>query len=360
VKLSRRMGLIGIVILWGGAVLAGAPRLQVEGRALWEVTFFGEDDYFYQPSDIAVDRELKRIYVIETGNHRVSVFDFEGRFLKTVGSQGQGPGEFIRPTGACVREDSSLVVADHGNHRIQIFDAVGKHIETISTGTLNVADLAAAEGEYYTVPSFGNSGYNLNMGSEASHQPLLTVLNGAGDALRSFEVEDFADTHPFIRAIKHRVSLALSPEGRIYLPYFAINRVLVFDREGHETGRFDRPLPFKPRVPKLEKQTSADGRIAMRASMDMVSQAADFGPGGKLYLLTHIGSFVELMKGVTKREDIPRPPMRIDVIEPASRRLERSLPCEAGTRAFAVLDARRLVCVFENDSGEIVLSCIGF
>ena len=341
-------------------ILLTAGSLSAADRLLWTVSVFNGDDYFYQPSDMAADRERDLIYVVETGNHRVSVFDFEGKFIRTFGKQGQGPGEFAKPTGAALLENGDLAVADVGNNRIQIFDRRGRFLRSIGTHGRRAADLAAVKGEFITIPSFGNSGYALHMDSEENFQPLATVLDGEGEIVRVFRVEDFPDSHPFIRAIKHRVALAVSPDGRLFLPYFAINRTLVFDITGKEAGRFERPLAFKPREPKLEEQRSREGVIQMRASMDFISQAAQFGADGCLYILTFAGSIAELLKGVTNRAERPRPPMRIDVIDPDSYKTVRRIDLEPGAGCFTVLDRERLAYIHEDEAGEPVLVGIRF
>jgi hypothetical protein len=69
------------------------------------------------------------------------VFNFEGKFLKIIGSKGQGPAEFSKPTGLSVLEDGGLAVADVGNSRIQIFDKDGKFVKSISVKGVQVADM---------------------------------------------------------------------------------------------------------------------------------------------------------------------------------------------------------------------------
>ena len=41
-------------------------------------TRLGDDDFFHRPSDIEVDRLQSLIYIADSGNHRIVVFDFEG------------------------------------------------------------------------------------------------------------------------------------------------------------------------------------------------------------------------------------------------------------------------------------------
>ena len=78
---------------------------------------------FWLPQGIATDPGApKRIYVADTFNHRIQIFDDSGNFLSMFGSQGSGPGEFESPIGVAVDENGWVLVADTDNHRIQLFD----------------------------------------------------------------------------------------------------------------------------------------------------------------------------------------------------------------------------------------------
>ena len=55
-------------------------------------------------------------------NHRIQVFDKEGKFIKMWGQYGSNPGEFDQPHGIVVDPfDGGLYVTDAHNDRIQVF-----------------------------------------------------------------------------------------------------------------------------------------------------------------------------------------------------------------------------------------------
>lgn len=62
-----------------------------------------------------------RVYVADSGNDRIQVFDAAGRLVAAWGREGDGPGEFQRPTGVTLDGQGHAYVADFGNHRIQKF-----------------------------------------------------------------------------------------------------------------------------------------------------------------------------------------------------------------------------------------------
>jgi hypothetical protein len=48
---------------------------------------------FKEPSDIVRD-SAGNLYILDAGNNRIQKLDSEGKFIKTIGRKGQGPGEF--------------------------------------------------------------------------------------------------------------------------------------------------------------------------------------------------------------------------------------------------------------------------
>ena len=43
-----------------------------------------------------------QLYVLDSNNHRVLVFDVAGKFVRRISQRGQGPGELMAPTGLAV------------------------------------------------------------------------------------------------------------------------------------------------------------------------------------------------------------------------------------------------------------------
>jgi len=72
------------------------------------------------PKGIAVGSQ-GLIYVADSNNCRVQVFDQSGAFRRTIGSVGSIGGSFSTPQGVFVDADGRLLVSDTRNHRVQIF-----------------------------------------------------------------------------------------------------------------------------------------------------------------------------------------------------------------------------------------------
>jgi sugar lactone lactonase YvrE len=89
-------------------------------------------DTFNQPSDVVV-AENGDIFVADghggKTNARIVKFSGTGKFIKSWGRHGTGPGEFDTPHGIAIDSRGRVFVADRANNRIQIFDQDGKFLE---------------------------------------------------------------------------------------------------------------------------------------------------------------------------------------------------------------------------------------
>src|SRR5579862_8548395 len=112
-------------------------ELSPEGKVLMTLGKAGvasaEPGLFDEPTDVAVAPNGD-IFVTEghvggtPGNDRISKFAKDGKFIKSWGKKGTGPGEFNSPHTIELDSQGRVFVGDRSNNRIQIFDQDGKFL----------------------------------------------------------------------------------------------------------------------------------------------------------------------------------------------------------------------------------------
>lgn len=122
-------------------------RTETEAIKVWGSNGSG-DGQFVTPRNLAVGPD-GLIYVADSGNHRIQVFDKDGNFLLKFGSQGSQPGQLNEPWGLAVAKDGTVFVADTWNHRIQAFSPTGQFLRAFGTFANVQHDAQAEPGAFW-------------------------------------------------------------------------------------------------------------------------------------------------------------------------------------------------------------------
>jgi len=164
-------------------------KLDQNGKVLLTIGKKGQPgsgtDQFDTPTEVAVAANGD-IFVADghtgggtaLGNARIVKFDKTGKFLKSWGKKGMGPGEFDVPHSLAFDSRGRLFVADRQNSRVQIFDADGRFIDQWlqfgrpsaiyidkRTDTMYVSDSESRDGRTNTGRNFLQpTGYGFNPG----------------------------------------------------------------------------------------------------------------------------------------------------------------------------------------------------
>jgi len=111
-------------------VFKDIPIIEYDGKVI-----IGEDDIFDNesfnfPVGIHYISRTDDFVLLDTGNRGLYFFSSDGSFKRRIGSIGQGPGEFIRPSLFTVNRDEKIYVYDSRNTRINIYNCDGSFINS--------------------------------------------------------------------------------------------------------------------------------------------------------------------------------------------------------------------------------------
>ena len=67
-----------------------------------------------------------QVYVCDSYNHRIQVFDLDLNFVRSIGSLGKGRGEFHAPLDVKFDTAGNMYVAEESNGRVQVMDTSGQ------------------------------------------------------------------------------------------------------------------------------------------------------------------------------------------------------------------------------------------
>jgi hypothetical protein len=85
----------------------------------------GAEEYMLgEISDIALGRDGS-LYVFDRQVPTIRQYDAQGKFLRTIGRRGAGPGEYRSASGLAAMPDGRLLLWDTGNWRINVYSAKG-------------------------------------------------------------------------------------------------------------------------------------------------------------------------------------------------------------------------------------------
>ncbi|MFC1555590.1 6-bladed beta-propeller [candidate division KSB1 bacterium] len=94
------------------------------------ITFDKEfnDESLNKPLFIRTNPVTNEIIILDRGNQCLYCFNTAGEFIRKIGRNGQGPGEFKSPSVLDIDENGNIYVYDFGNHRLTYFEKHGEYL----------------------------------------------------------------------------------------------------------------------------------------------------------------------------------------------------------------------------------------
>lgn len=117
------------------------PKSQIKRQKMIYHCKFGEfgvmEGQFTEPSGVAVNAQ-NDIIVADTNNHRIQIFDKEGRFKFQFGECGKRDGQLLYPNRvAVVKSSGDIIVTERSpTHQIQIYNQYGQFVRKFGANIL--------------------------------------------------------------------------------------------------------------------------------------------------------------------------------------------------------------------------------
>jgi predicted membrane-bound mannosyltransferase/DNA-binding beta-propeller fold protein YncE/uncharacterized membrane protein len=209
---------------------ANTPCIDPDGDGPLELG----DGQFYEPWGVAVDT-AGNIYVADTWNGRIQVFDRAGNFLRkwglfaTTNGEAGDPLALFGPRGLAVDLDGNLLVADTGNKRILKFSPTGEFIQQIGGG-------GVVPGRFEEPTDVTVDPTNGNVLVADSWNGRVQRFGANLEFLREFPVPGWAG-----RDVYQKPFLAVTADGAIYATDPATAQVIVFAPDGTVRAAFGGP-----------------------------------------------------------------------------------------------------------------------
>ena len=225
-------------------------------------------------SPIGIATTRTNIFIVDTFNNRVQVFDINGNYQSQFGSQGSADGQFNTPVGITA-DNTHLYVVDFRNNRTQIFDHSGNHVKSFgSTGTANgqfqFPHHATTNNTHLFVADSGNDRIQIfdKTGNYAGQ------FGGAGGGDGQFNVPrgiTTNGTHLFVVDTEN---------DRVQIFFVTGNYVSQFGESGNGTGQFQSPRAITSTNTHLYVTDAENDRVQVYDfNGNFVSQFGENGNG---------------------------------------------------------------------------------
>jgi DNA-binding beta-propeller fold protein YncE len=181
----------------------------------------GEGQFDF-PRQVAVDKDVKFVYVADSNNHRIQKFDSNGNFIKSWGSKGTGDGQFNAPVSVVVDSKGNIIVNERGNARVQKFDSEGNFL--LKFGSEGSGDGQVSHVEHIAVDKYDNIYVNDPQSDKTgSGIPRVQKFDTNGNFITKWGSEGTGDGQ-FIDP-EH---LAIDSDGYVYVSDRGKNNIQVF------------------------------------------------------------------------------------------------------------------------------------
>ncbi len=214
--------------------LTMAPSITLNGGTIQSANFCPVTGFTAPNLSQVTIAPPQNIYVADTYNNRVEIFNSSGTYVSQFGTGGTGDGQFSGPTGIAIDASNNVWLVDLGNARLQKFNSTGTYITQFGSpgsgnGQFNWPISAAFD-------SSGNiwvlDGYNARVQEFNSSGTYITQFGSNGFGNGQFGINPSSGANSIAQA------LAIDASNNIFVADTYNNRVEEFNSSGTYVRQF--------------------------------------------------------------------------------------------------------------------------
>ena len=183
------------------------------------------NDSLSMPTDVAVSAQ-GRVYIVDSGRHRIMSYDAVANTLGSFGSEGDGEGQLSGPVGIDVDSKGNIYVADKNNNRVQVFKADGSFQRS-----LPVEEAGTAAMPVDVAVSINSK--TLYVTTNDTHKVLAVTSRGKPTTAWGGQGEEPGQ-------FNYPATLTVDVSGNVLVVDVINARVQVFTEEGAPTAQFGK------------------------------------------------------------------------------------------------------------------------
>ncbi len=271
--------------IWGDE-----PEAELE--FVQEIGSIDETDENYQlhMAINAIKDNAGNFYIMDRGNSRIQKYDREGKYVLTIGSKGEGPGELMTPTGIDIADDNTLYVTDMSNRKFEHFDLNGKFLDTI-----NMSDGIYVFLSYFRCLSSGRllarvSTIRMPGQEEKGDSKLFSIYDAEGKELSKIVDEIKADEDRYTDTINSNF-FAVDRNDNLFIAYRNQNLIAKYNAGGEPLMMIARPLNFEIEYKMVDRKYPS-GRTRSAPYVTEVANKIGIDRKNRIWVMTFTSEFV--------------------------------------------------------------------
>lgn len=197
----------------------------------------GEDDYGLKAINFVSESPNGDIFVIGSFYNEISVFSYEGKYKKSIGSQGIGPGEFNGPCKIAFFQNGDMVISDIRNYRYQVLDKNGIFLYSHKEKQNNPTEVIV-DNKDRIITSSSIFGSSIEEGS-----PLFSIYDRNFNLIEEVDIMEPRDcmSASFLQSYYY---LAHNKKSNIVVASLVENWIRIYENN-KLIKQIDRELPYK-------------------------------------------------------------------------------------------------------------------